>query len=111
MYETPKAVDEYLLFHYAEDKELMPYKGGPTVTSLPPRPAQRPGSSSQPAHGAGPEAVIDAPPSPPPPAFPQDALQFPARCAALCALHCKTKQGNRRALDVGCAVGRSAFEL
>ena len=36
---------------------------------------------------------------------PQDALEYPARCVS----ECVTERG--RALDLGCAVGRSAFEL
>lgn len=39
---------------------------------------------------------------------PLDALEFPARCAQLALAHCPEP---KRALDLGCAVGRSAFEL
>src|SRR6476469_4480387 len=36
---------------------------------------------------------------------PREALEYPARCARLCA------GGGGRALDLGCAVGRASFEL
>jgi putative 4-mercaptohistidine N1-methyltranferase len=39
---------------------------------------------------------------------PVEALEFPARCAALVIRHARTRD---RALDLGCAVGRSSFEL
>lgn len=39
---------------------------------------------------------------------PVDALDFPVRCAQLALAHCPEPG---RALDLGCAVGRSAFEL
>ena len=38
----------------------------------------------------------------------KDALEFPALCAKECSLHGSEKI---RALDIGCAVGGSAFEL
>ena len=41
---------------------------------------------------------------------PRDGLDFPLRCAQLC-LEFKSKWVLSRALDVGCAVGRSTFEL
>ena len=41
---------------------------------------------------------------------PRDALDFPARCAGLC-LDMLEFPARARALDVGCAVGRSSFEL
>ncbi len=47
----------------------------------------------------------------------QDALRFPARCAALCERHCRAlldftgEAGETLALDVGCAVGGATFEL
>jgi SAM-dependent methyltransferase len=41
---------------------------------------------------------------------PATALDFPRRCAQLCSKH--HQEGVlKRALDVGCAVGRSSFEL
>jgi putative 4-mercaptohistidine N1-methyltranferase len=44
------------------------------------------------------------------PEGPESGLDFPARCAALLLRH--ADPGRRdRALDLGCAVGRSAFEL
>ena len=41
---------------------------------------------------------------------PTDALEFPVRCVTEC-LDARRLPPNARALDVGCAVGRSAFEL
>jgi SAM-dependent methyltransferase len=41
---------------------------------------------------------------------PKTALDFPLRCAQLCVKHCQ-EGVLKRALDVGCAVGRSTFEL
>lgn len=43
---------------------------------------------------------------------PKDSLDFPKRCAELCIKH--FKEGSSvplRAFDIGCAVGRSSFEL
>lgn len=43
---------------------------------------------------------------------PRHALDFPKRCADLCReFAIKIGSGRARALDVGCAVGRSTFEL
>ncbi|XP_013396303.1 uncharacterized protein LOC106163301 [Lingula anatina] len=43
---------------------------------------------------------------------PKDSLDFPKRCADLCLSHYKPQQGiPNRALDIGCAVGRTSFEL
>ena len=67
-YESPQMLADYLLFHYGEDVDVMPWEFGP-----------------------------------------KDALQYPARCAQLCQ---KTADGHaRRVLDLGCAVGKSTFEL
>ena len=41
---------------------------------------------------------------------PRDALDFAVRCVTECA-HPDTLPANPRALDLGCAVGRSSFEL
>lgn len=41
---------------------------------------------------------------------PADALDYPVRCVSEC-LDVSTLPGNARALDIGCAVGRSSFEL
>lgn len=65
-YESEKLVDEYLLFHFGTEAEIL---GG------------LPG--------------------------PKEALDFPARCVR----ELLSDPGGPRALDVGCAVGRSAFEL
>lgn len=65
IYESPKLVDEYLLFHYGRPEEILPWAGGP-----------------------------------------QEALDFPLRTVG----HF-TAGGVGRALDVGCAVGRSALEM
>jgi putative 4-mercaptohistidine N1-methyltranferase len=64
-YETQKLVDEYLLFHYASEDEILPYGFGP-----------------------------------------KDALNFAARTVSE-----NTDVPRARALDLGCAVGRSSFEL
>lgn len=43
-----------------------------------------------------------------------DGFNFPVRCAILCAKHSTPESDStepRRALDIGCAVGRSTFEL
>ncbi|XP_050405004.1 uncharacterized protein LOC126820889 [Patella vulgata] len=43
---------------------------------------------------------------------PKSALDFPKRCAELCLKHYKPQAGvPARGLDIGCAVGRSTFEL
>ncbi|XP_060606889.1 uncharacterized protein LOC132759183 [Ruditapes philippinarum] len=43
---------------------------------------------------------------------PKDSLDFPKRCAELCLKHFKVNDSvPLRALDIGCAVGRSSFEL
>ena len=69
VYESSRAVDEYLLFHYGNAKDVMPYSFGPS-----------------------------------------DALDFPMRLADLCKSSNSGRRG-RRALDIGCSVGGSAFEL
>jgi len=69
VYESSRAVDEYLLFHYLPSKQLCPYDQAPAA-----------------------------------------ALDFPKRCADLCAQHAPKAKG-ARALDVGCAVGRHTFEM
>lgn len=81
IYETPKLRREYLFFHFAEPKDLMPWAMGP-----------------------------------------QNGLCFPKDCADLListhrAQHSDSSSSSSsshkklRALDVGCAVGRSTFEL
>ncbi len=66
LYETPRLVDEYLLFHYGRDHEILPWDHGP-----------------------------------------REALRFPVRTVS----ELQPAGTVRRALDIGCAVGRSAFEL
>jgi len=61
-------VDEYLLFHYGDDSDMMPYTFGP-----------------------------------------KQALQFPSRLAEFSLTHAGSGRG--RALDLGCSVGGSAFQL
>jgi len=68
-YETRKLVDEYLLFHYGADHEILPWDFGPNG-----------------ALGFPVRTVTD----------PFDWTDVPAEA---------------RALDIGCAVGRSSFEL
>mmetsp|Transcript_24861 Transcript_24861/g.36670 ORF Transcript_24861/g.36670 Transcript_24861/m.36670 type:complete len:279 (-) Transcript_24861:59-895(-) len=67
VYESERAVHEYLLFHYGSPDVLMPYKFGPS-----------------------------------------EATNFPARTSDICLRHASQ---HNRALDIGCAVGASAFEL
>ena len=69
VYETGKAVGEYLLFHYGKPEEILPYRSGP-----------------------------------------HDALDFAVRCVTECVDR-ETLSPSARALDLGCAVGRSSFEL
>jgi len=69
IYETDQLLAEYLLFHYGEDNEILPWPGGP-------------------AH----------------------ALRYPVRCVTEC-FDLKSLPPSARALDLGCAVGRSTFEL
>ncbi|MBC7545518.1 MAG: 5-histidylcysteine sulfoxide synthase [Candidatus Sericytochromatia bacterium] len=71
VYESQQALNEYLVLHFGEPGDQMPYAFGP-----------------------------------------HDATAFPVRCADLvrdAALAAGITSG--RALDVGCAVGRSTFEL
>ncbi|MEO6908008.1 MAG: putative 4-mercaptohistidine N1-methyltransferase [Abditibacteriaceae bacterium] len=67
-YESPQMLADYLLFHYGDDADVMPWEFGP-----------------------------------------KDALQYPARCVQLCK---NASNGHaKRVLDLGCAVGKSTFEL
>ena len=68
-YESARALGEYLLFHYGEPEQILPYDFGPAT-----------------------------------------ALHFPVRCVSEC-LEVSLVPANARALDLGCAVGRSSFEL
>ncbi|MEM9445720.1 MAG: putative 4-mercaptohistidine N1-methyltransferase [Verrucomicrobiota bacterium] len=72
IYESRELLDQYLLFHYGSEKEILPYPGGP-----------------------------------------RDALGYPVRCALECQSQKIHHPGNEnlRALDLGCAVGRSTFEI
>jgi putative 4-mercaptohistidine N1-methyltranferase len=69
IYESDRLVREYLLFHYGDADEVLPYKAGP-----------------------------------------HDALDFAGRCVKE-LLNPSTLGRDARGLDVGCAVGRSTFEL
>jgi putative 4-mercaptohistidine N1-methyltranferase len=69
-YETESVLNQYVLFHYGEDRDLLPY------TSI----------------------------------SPKNALHFPVRCVNDC-LDIKDLPTNASALEIGCAVGRSSFEL
>jgi len=71
VYESEKATQEYLQFHYGIPQALFPF---PMELTL------------------------------------GDALEFPARCAKICIRNAKGGPLGR-AMDVGCAVGRSSFEL
>ena len=66
LYETQRLVDEYLLFHYGQDHEILPWENGPV-----------------------------------------SALRFPVRTVT----GLLPAGPVARALDIGCAVGRSSFEL
>ena len=68
-YETDQAAAEYLLFHYGQAEEVLPWSEGPV-----------------------------------------SALEYPVRCVSSCLDSARVPQPGR-ALDLGCAVGRSAFEL
>ena len=68
-YETDKLVAEYLLFHYGEPHEVLPWDFGPA-----------------------------------------SALSYAVRCVSEC-VDVASLPKNARALDLGCAVGRSTFEL
>lgn len=72
VYESKRAVFEYLQFHYGSPEELFPFESGPI-----------------------------------------EALKFPERCARICQeqVNNVTSRAPTRALDVGCAVGASVFEL
>jgi putative 4-mercaptohistidine N1-methyltranferase len=69
IYESDRLVREYLLFHYGEPEEVLPWKHGP-----------------------------------------REALGFAARCVRE-LLNAASIGHDARALDAGCAVGRSSFEL
>jgi putative 4-mercaptohistidine N1-methyltranferase len=69
IYETERLLAEYLLFHYGEDSEVLPWAFGPV-----------------------------------------EALRYPVRCVSDC-FDTVSFTGSGRALDLGCAVGRSSFEL
>lgn len=65
-YDTQEYLDKYLLFHYGQDQEQLPFSFGP-----------------------------------------YNALHFPVRYVT----ECVTVPQGKRALEVGCAVGRASFEL
>ena len=69
IYETDRLLAEYLLFHYGEDAEVLPWPAGPA-----------------------------------------SALRYPVRCVTEC-FDFSDLSPQARALDLGCAVGRSSFEL
>ena len=69
IYETPKLLGEYLLFHYGKDEEVLPWSFGP-----------------------------------------KDALGFAVRTVTE-LLDRDIVPAKSRALDLGCAVGRSCYEL
>ena len=69
IYEEERLVREYLLFHYGDPEEVLPWKHGP-----------------------------------------RESLGFAARCVRE-LLNSSAVGRDARALDVGCAVGRSTFEL
>jgi putative 4-mercaptohistidine N1-methyltranferase len=68
-YESDSALQEYLLFQYGVQEEMLPYENGP-----------------------------------------HNALDYAVRCVSECVDFARLKK-NARALDLGCAVGRSCYEL
>jgi putative 4-mercaptohistidine N1-methyltranferase len=68
-YESDRALGEYLLFHYGQPHEVLPWPEGPVA-----------------------------------------ALDYPVRCVTEC-LDAARLPKEARGLDLGCAVGRSTFEL
>lgn len=68
-YETERIADQYLLFHYGEEEEVLPFPFGP-----------------------------------------KNSLHFPLRCVSECVDFDKLP-ANAKALELGCSVGRSSFEL
>jgi putative 4-mercaptohistidine N1-methyltranferase len=68
-YETEDLLSQYMLFHYGEEQDLLPFSFGP-----------------------------------------KEALHFPTRCVRAC-VDTASLPPDARALDLGCAVGRSSFEL
>ncbi len=68
-YETRSALDQFLLFHYGNKHDQLPFNFGP-----------------------------------------EKALNFPERCVSEC-IDRELLPENAAALDLGCAVGRSTFEL
>ncbi|MEM8550088.1 MAG: putative 4-mercaptohistidine N1-methyltransferase [Verrucomicrobiota bacterium] len=68
-YETDTLVNQYLLFHFGQAEEILPYAFGP-----------------------------------------HEALDFPVRCVSE-LVDLERLGPATRALDIGCAVGRSSFEL
>jgi putative 4-mercaptohistidine N1-methyltranferase len=68
-YESDEVLHQYLLFHYGEPADQMPWSFGP-----------------------------------------RDGLEFPARCVSE-GVKVDSLPSRGRALDIGCAVGRSTFEL
>lgn len=69
VYESDRALSEYLLFHYGTAADVLPYDFGP-----------------------------------------REAVGFAERCVSEC-LDTTLLRPSSRALDLGCAVGRSSFEL
>jgi putative 4-mercaptohistidine N1-methyltranferase len=68
-YEKEKAAQQYLLFHYGREEEVLPF-----------------------------------------PFSPKNSLHFPVRCVTEC-VDFNRLPANARALEIGCSVGRSSFEL
>ena len=90
IYESEKAVREYLLMHFGKADEICQWSFGPKVRCY--WVLTRTDRSQRSC------------------LHPQEALEFPARCAKECIAVAKSVPKSR-ALDVGCAVGRSSFEL
>jgi putative 4-mercaptohistidine N1-methyltranferase len=112
-YEQKKMLDEYFLMHYGENEigQFQKSDGRYHAFSIPN--ASNYGDFSQPSNFQNNSLTLS------PPAFPAEALNFPKRVAEIAIHFSKLTKGaveannikSFRAFDVGCAVGRTAFEL
>jgi SAM-dependent methyltransferase len=86
-YESEKMLSEYMVFHYSPDYELLPWAFNINENH----------DQADPQH-----PVINI----------VDAIDFPVRCARVASKYAPKKGAQKsRALDLGCAVGRSTFEM
>lgn len=125
IYESQKSLNEYLMMHFGNPRELVQAIQTNNDNSRTTRQLSRDGSNRTSRDSASPKRSggrpVDFPAGSsassavlePVNARPSgDALSFPAQCAQVCIDIAKSASGiPLRALDVGCAVGRSSFEL